>query len=164
MPLFRRSVTLLAIPAALILAAAVNAQFSAPKFLKAAPTTPKAVQAGKIFTVSMAVTIDPHYHIQANPSKEGYIATELEVGPLKGFKVDKIVYPKPLITSLAGEKLPVYEGKVQIKADVMAGKSTKPGKYTLPVTLKYQGCDEQKCFPPATINTKATITVTPGAK
>ncbi len=164
MQLFRRTAVLLAISATFGMAVGVRAQFNSPKFLKAVTSAPKSVRAGKVFTVSMAVTIDSPYHIQGNPSKESYIPTELEIGPLKGFKVDKIAYPKPLITSVAGDKLPVYEGKVQIKADVMADRGTKPGKYTLPVTLKYQGCDEQKCFPPATFNTKATITVTPGAK
>lgn len=154
----------LALPALLILAGTVRAQFSAPKFLKAAPTAPKSVQAGKAFTVSVAVTIDAPYHIQGNPSKEGYIATEMEVGPVKGFKVDKVVYPKPAITTFSGEKLPVYAGKVAIKVDVTAEKDVKPGKYTLPITIKYQGCDDQKCFPPTTLAAKAIIAVTPGAR
>lgn len=164
MQLSRRTVAILSVPTVLVLAGAARAQFGPPQFLKAVPSAPRTVQAGKPFVVSVDVTIDSKYHIQGNPSKEGYIATELEVGPLKGFKANKVVYPKPIVTSFSGEKLPVYEGKVQIKADITADKTVKPGKYTLPVTLKYQGCDEQKCFPPATIAAKAVITVTPGAK
>ena len=164
MQLIRRTVAFAAVCLALALVAGARAQFAPPKFLKATPTVPKAVQAGKAFSFSMAVAIDSHYHIQGNPSKEGYIATEMEVGPLKGFKVEKIVYPKPILTSFSGEKLPVYEGVVQIKADIGADKTLKPGKYMLPVTIKYQGCDEQKCFPPATLTSKVSITVKSGAK
>lgn len=164
MQIIRRTAASAAICLAIVLVVGARAQFAPPKFLKATPTVPKAVQAGKAFSVSMAVAIDSHYHIQGNPSKEGYIATEMEIGPLKGFKVEKVVYPKPIVTSFSGEKLPVYEGSVQIKADISADKTLKPGKYTLPVTLKYQGCDEQKCFPPATLTSKVSITVTPGAK
>ena len=65
---------------------------------------------------------------------------------------------------MGGEKLAVYEGTVRITANMTADKAAKPGKYTLPVTLKYQGCDQQKCFPPTSFAAKATITVTPGAK
>jgi len=160
----RHAALFLIAPAALVLSGGVYAQFNAPKFIKAVPTAPKSVHAGKPFTVSVAVTIDHPYHIQGNPSKEGYIATEMEVGPLKGFKTDKVSYPKPMETAFGGEKLPVYEGKVAISADVTPDKTVKPGKYTLPITLKYQGCDDQKCFPPTTLSAKATITVTPGAK
>lgn len=150
--------------AVMALGVCVRAQFSAPKFLKATPTTPKSVQVGKPFTISVSVHIDAPYHIQGNPAKEGYIATEMEVGPLKGFKVDKVVYPKPMIAAIGGDRLPVYEGIIRIKADITAEKSMKPGKYMLPVTLKYQGCDEQKCFPPTTLSTKAAVQVTAGAK
>jgi hypothetical protein len=146
------------------LAAAAIAQLGAPRFVKIAPSTPKTVHTGKPFTISVAVTVDSPYHIQGNPSKEGYIATELEVGPAKGFKVDKVVYPKAMETSFSGERLPVYEGKVVMKTEVTADKTTRPGKYVLPITLNYQGCDEQKCFPPTTVSAKATVTVAPGSK
>jgi hypothetical protein len=159
-----RALSALLLPVLLAVASAVTAQFSAPKFLKATPTAPKSVQAGKPFTISVAVTIDSPYHIQGNPSKEGYIATELEVGHLKGFKMDKVTYPKPTETTMGGEKLPVYAGKLNIKADVTPDKAVKPGKYSLPITVKYQGCDDQKCFPPATLTTKAIVTVTSGVK
>jgi hypothetical protein len=142
----------------------VQAQFNAPKFIKASPTAPKSALAGKQFTVTVAVDIDSPYHIQANPSKEGYIATELELGPLKGFKLDKVVYPKAKESVISGERLPVYEGKISIKAEVTADKSVKPGKYTLPISLKYQGCDQKACFPPTTLTAKTTVAITPGSK
>lgn len=137
----------------------VNAQFDSPKFLKAAATAPKNVEAGKTFTVTVAITIDSPYHIQANPTKEGYIATELEVSPIKGFKIGKVTYPKALETKIGGEALSVYEGKVAIKADITPDKSLKPGKVALPITLKYQGCDQTKCFPPATSKLQAIVNV-----
>ena len=40
----------------------------------------------------------------------------------------------------------------------------KPGKYTLPFSLKYQGCNEQACFPPATIAAKTIVAVSAGSK
>jgi hypothetical protein len=136
-----------------------QAQFQPPKFLKAAAAAPKSVEPGKTFTLTIAVTVDTPYHIQANPTKEGYIATELEVGAVKGFKVGKVTYPKALETKIGGETLPVYEGKVEIKAEVTPEKSLKPGKVTLPLTLKYQGCNEKACFPPATTKLQAVVNV-----
>jgi len=139
-----------------------NAQFDAPKFIKVSPSIPKSVQPGKSFTMAVAVSIESPYHIQGNPAKEGYITTELEVGPLKGFKIGKVTYPKATTTTMSGERLPVYEGTIEIKADLTPDKNLKPGKYTLPVVLKYQGCDQQKCFPPTTLSAKAAIAVKAG--
>ena len=54
---------------------------------------PQSVQAGKSFSVVVAATIDVPYRIQGHPATESYIPTEMEIGPVKGFKIDKIVYP-----------------------------------------------------------------------
>lgn len=140
------------------------AQFGPPKFVKAAPSVPRTVSAGKPFTIVVNISIDTPYHIQANSVKDPYIPTELRLTETKGFHLDKVTYPKPIVTTMSGERIAVFEGKVVIKADVTADKSLKPGKYTLPVVLKFQGCNEQACFPPATLDLKSSVTVIPGAK
>lgn len=152
---------------ALALAAASiggGAQPPSPNLIKASVAAPKSVAAGKAFTLTVAVSIDSHYHIQANPAPEGYIATELTLGPTKGFKLDKVTYPKGIVKLVAGDKLPVYEGAIHIKADVTADRAIKPGKYVLPVSVRYQGCDDQKCFPPSAVAIKAAVTVAAGGK
>jgi hypothetical protein len=150
--------------AALLLMGAAGAQPSGPKFLKAAASAPKSVQAGKPFVVSVSVTVDSPYHVQANPSKEGYIATELDMGSVKGLKLEKVVYPKGTEAVISGDRLPVYKGKVTIRAEVSTERGAAPGKVALPLTLKFQGCDDQKCFPPTTISIKSAVVLTPGAK
>jgi thiol:disulfide interchange protein DsbD len=130
-----------------------------PKFVKAAATAPKSVEPGKPFTLTVAVTIDKPYHIQSNPPKQDYIPTELEVGDVKGFKIGKVVYPKATEARIGDETLPVYEGTVEIKVPVTPDKTLKPGKFTLPLTLKFQGCNEKVCYPPTSVKTDAAITV-----
>ncbi|HZO88008.1 MAG TPA: cytochrome c biogenesis protein CcdA [Chthonomonadaceae bacterium] len=140
-------------------AGTAQAQFGAPKFIKASATAPKTVAPGKPFTVVVTVTVDKPYHIQANPPKQNYIATVVDIGPVSGFKIGKVVYPKPMQIQFLGERLPVYEGTVQIKAAVMPNKGLKPGKVTLPVTVRYQGCNDKTCYPPSKITTQATVVV-----
>lgn len=150
---------------ALVLAVAVaNAQPGAPQFLKIVPRVSAPATAGKPFTIDVAVSVDAPYHIQGNPSKEGYITTELEIAPTRGFKVDKVVYPKPTLATISGDRLPVYHGKIAILVTLTPDKTVTPGRYMLPLTLKYQGCDEQKCFPPSTRTVKAAVTVKAGAR
>ena len=114
---------------------------------------------GKAFDVVVAVTIDKPYHIQANPTKQEYIPTVVQVGSVKGFSAGKVAYPAAKQEKFGDEMLPIYEDKVEIKVPVTAQKSLKPGKYKLPVTVSYQACDEKNCFPPAKITTEATVTV-----
>ena len=139
-------------------------QFGTPKFIKGTATAPKTVTVGKPFTVAVQLTIDTPYHIQANTAKDPYVPTELHLSEVKGFRLDKVTYPKAIVTTMSGERISVFEGKIQIKADITVDKSIKPGKYLLPVTVKFQGCNEQACYPPATLDLKTAVVVGAGAK
>ena len=136
-------------------ATTARAQGGPPKFLKVVATAPSAAAAGKPFTLTVAITIDKPYHIQGNPPKDGYIATVVTVAGA-GFKVGKITYPKAIQANIAGDTLPVYEGTIQVKAEVTPA---KPGKYKLPVSVRFQGCNEASCYPPNTATATAEINV-----
>lgn len=138
-----------------------EAQFGPPKFVKVSATAPKTVVAGKPFVLTVNVTVDKPYHIQANKTKEGYIPTVVEVGA-PGFTVGKIVYPKSQQATMGHEKLDVYAGSVAIKVTLTPDKTVKAGKASLPVTVKYQGCNDQSCFPPTKAVTNAAVTVKAG--
>jgi DsbC/DsbD-like thiol-disulfide interchange protein len=133
-----------------------RAQGGPPKFLKVAATAPKTALLGKPFTVTVAITIDPPYHIQGNPPKEGFVATVVKLGATKDFKLGKITYPKPTEAKIGTDTLPVYEGTVEVKVQVTA---LKAGKLKLPVSVRYQGCNESACYPPNTAETTAQVTV-----
>jgi len=141
------------------MAGMARAQLGAPKILKAAVSAPKVAVIGKPFPVVVTLTIAKPYHIQANPPKQGYIATEVKVGPVKGVKVDKLIYPHATRATTAGEVLPVYEGTVQVRAIVTADRTVKPGSLRLPITVHYQGCNDRSCYPPTSETTQATTTL-----
>lgn len=145
----------------LALAGQAHAQLQAPKFVKATAVAPKTVTPGKPFDLAVTITIDSPYHLQANPAKEGYTATEVTLGAVKGLKAGKTVYPKGMEVTIAGDKLPVYEGTVKVTVTVTPDKTLKPGKMTLPLTIHYQGCNDQVCYPPT--DTKASVVLTVGA-
>lgn len=140
-----------------------SAQFGTKKVVKTSIAAPKSVNAGKSFTVKVNLQITEQYHLQSNKPVDPYVPTILEVGEVKGFKVGKIVYPAGKEMDVAGEKLSVYEGKVELTVPVFTSNSLKPGKYTLPMTLKYQGCNDKSCFPPAkeTLQVKVDVLATP---
>lgn len=108
------------------------------------------------------LTVSPGYHINANPATFPYlIATEIKAGNTEGITSDKPIYPvaKKQKFEFAEEALAVYEGNVDIKLPLKASATAVTGERTLPITVRVQACDTEKCFPPATINTKIAVEV-----
>jgi hypothetical protein len=99
--------------------------------------------------------ISPGYHINANPATYPYlIATKLEHGTVQDVEVidGSIIYPpaEHKKFAFADEPLAVYEGQVVINLPLKISSRAK-GQTALPVKVRVQACDNEKCFPPATI-------------
>ncbi|HLK61586.1 MAG TPA: protein-disulfide reductase DsbD domain-containing protein [Chthonomonadaceae bacterium] len=137
-----------------------NAQPNSPKFLTVEATPPKSAPIGKQLTITVALTIADQYHLQGHDAKDPYIPTVVTVGQTKGFKPGKVVYPASVIQAFSGEKIPVYVKTIQIKVPVTPDATMKPGKYTLPVTVSYQGCNQQSCYPPDKTTVQVTVNLT----
>jgi hypothetical protein len=112
------------------------------------------------------------YHINANPATYPYlIATEVQpdLDP-NGFCATpgKPIYP-PAVKSkfeFAEDPLAVYEGSVQIKLPIKLprteAKCLFPSRGTrgsIPIKVRVQACDHEKCFPPANINAAIPVEV-----
>jgi hypothetical protein len=100
------------------------------------------------------VTIKNGYHVNANPPTYPYLkATELEIPPAEGVSVGFITYPKALSKQFpfAEKPLAIYEGETELKVNLKADKSAKPGQRSIPTRLRIQACDDQVCYPPGTL-------------
>ena len=103
--------------------------------------------------------IDEGYHINANPATFSYlIATEVTTDKVEGLDVGKPVYPPAVKRKFqfAEEPLAVYEGNVNVTLPLVAH---SPGKKSLTISIRVQACDEEKCFPPATLHATYPINV-----
>lgn len=105
------------------------------------------------------LNIEPGYHVNANPATYPYlIATEVTADKIEGVDVGKAIYPpaKKQKFQFADEPLAVYEGQVEVKLPIkVAGK----GSRSMPLNVRVQACDHEKCFPPATLNTNVSVEV-----
>jgi Disulphide bond corrector protein DsbC len=109
--------------------------------------------------VKLAITSG--YHVNANPATYPYlIATEVKPGNIEGITAGAPSYPTATKQKFefAEEPLAVYEGNIEIKLPLKIS-ATSAGERTLPITVRIQACDTEKCFPPATINTKIPVEV-----
>jgi len=114
---------------------------------------------GKI-DATVLLSISSGFHVNANPATFSYlIATELTPGKAEGITAGPPSYPGAIKKKFqfAEQPLAVYEGDVQIKLPLRAEKNAPTGPRPLPLAVRVQACDHEKCFPPATVN--ATIAV-----
>ena len=105
------------------------------------------------------LTIEAGYHVNANPATYPYlIATEVTAGKVEGIEVGKAVYPpaKKQKFEFADEPLAVYEGQVEVRLPI---KVASKGSRSLPLNVRIQACDHEKCFPPASLKTNVSVEV-----
>jgi hypothetical protein len=106
------------------------------------------------------LAITSGYHVNANPATYSYlIATEVKAGNAGDITAGSPTYPVATKQKFefAEDALSVYEGNVEVKLPLKMNSTVTSGKRSLPITVRIQACDTEKCFPPATIN--ATIPV-----
>jgi uncharacterized protein len=102
----------------------------------------------------VTLSILPGYHVNANPATFPYlIATQVTAGTAEGISADKPLYPsaEKKKFAFAEELLAVYEGEAQIKLPVRADAKAK-GPISIPIDVRVQACDQEKCFPPDTLH------------
>ena len=111
---------------------------------------------------SIELQITPGFHINANPATFPYlIATEVQPGKVDGITVSNtLTYPPPKMQTFAfaAQPLAVYEGNVTIPISLTPAAGAK-GQRTIPFKIRVQACDNEKCYPPATLDAALTIDV-----
>lgn len=122
-----------------------------------------AIAAGGKAEATVTLMISPGYHINANPATFPYlISTELVVGNSEG----RITSSKP--TYPAGQKrqfqfaeqpLAVYEDEVKLRLPLRATPKATKGPVSLPISVRVQACDDEKCYPPGILSAMILVEV-----
>ena len=118
-----------------------------------------AISGGDSGEALVLLNIEPGYHVNANPATYPYlIATEVTPDKVEGLEVGKPIYPpaKKQKFEFADEPLAVYEGQVEVRLPI---KVASKGSRSLPLKVRVQACDHEKCFPPVTLNTNVSVEV-----
>ena len=119
----------------------------------------------------VVLSISPGFHVNANPATFPYlIPTEVshtvdpdESLPLMGNPIYPPAINKKFV--FAEKPLAVYEGEVKVKLPLRLPDPKRTygrigaGPLSFPFTVRVQACDEEQCFPPATINSAISVTV-----
>lgn len=111
-------------------------------------TLPKNAKPGATVKGTVTITFADGLHGYQNPPTDDYqIPVKVSIDT-KGFVLKKAEYPKGTMRVSGGDTKPsgLYEGTIKIPVTIVVPK--KAGDSEIKVTVNYQQCNEQSCFPP----------------
>ena len=112
-------------------------------------------------TVSLKVSINSPYHINSNKTNDPDLITTSVSVKSGDFKSVGISYPKDKLYKFefSESEVRVFDGNVTIRCKVKPKKELTDGKYTIPLQLYYQACDDKMCFPPKTVDIDVPVNI-----
>jgi hypothetical protein len=120
------------------------------------------VPQGRKFEIAVVAQVADGYHVQANKVLEDYLIP-LTVTPElpAGLRLLGTSYPKAQLKkfSFAAQPMAVYEGRFTVRLTLEAEAGAPTGAVKIPMTLKFQACNDQLCLPPAKQPLAAEFTV-----
>jgi len=142
-----------------------GAQPARPK-ATVAPLVEGPAHAGSTVRVALKVSVPEGLHTQSNKPRDPLlIPTTLSVGASANTTIAEIVWPPAIdLKQVTGDKpLAVFEREFFIGVKLSLAPSVAPGDVAVPGRLRYQACDVNLCYPPATADVEWIIHVLPAA-
>ena len=119
-------------------------------------------QRGRTVQAAVVLDIPGGFHINSNrPLTKFLIPTSVKIEAPGGIKVGPVSYPRAQLRSFSfsEEKLSVYEGRAVLRFSVTIPADFSTGVTELRARVKYQSCNDEACFPPATRSIDMPIAV-----
>ncbi len=142
--------------------AVAHAQLFRPKADVTALAEADGARAGSPFRLAAQVALPEGLHVQSNaPRDTTLVPTTLTIEAPAGITVDEIVFPVPKDFPLAGQDEPllVFDQHFVVGARITLAATVPAGDLALPARLRYQACNDQMCFAPATVEFQWTLRV-----
>lgn len=121
------------------------------------------VPRGKEFQAAVVVQIVQGYHMNSHKPLDSYlIPTTLTPQLPAGFKLVEVVYPAGHDRKFPfspDKPLNVYTDSVTLRLRLVAEASAPLGSTSLPVTLRYQACNNSACLPPVKVPVPVRVEV-----
>ncbi len=120
------------------------------------------VMPGSSYRVAVRADIQESFHINSHtPREEFLIPTELEFSLVPNVSFDQIHYPEHELRefSFSEEKVAVYEGETIFWAEFSVSEEFASDSLTISATFSYQGCDDNSCYAPQSIDLSVVLPV-----
>ncbi len=121
------------------------------------------VPRGKEFQIAVVVDIQNGYHMNSHKPLDSYlIPTTLTPQLPAGITLADTIYPlgKNLKFPFSPDKpLNVFTESVTLRLRLVAGDNAALGDASIPITLRYQACNNSACLPPVKIPLTAEVKI-----
>jgi hypothetical protein len=113
-------------------------------------------QQGSTFQAAVVMEIPRGLHVNSNrPLGKYAVPTTVKVDAPRGFRVTPVTYPRGTVRSFrfggaAEDRLAVYEGRTIFRFNVSVPANHRLDVETVRVNVRFQSCNDEVCFPPAT--------------
>ncbi len=113
-------------------------------------------QQGSTFQAAVVMEIPRGLHVNSNrPLGKYAVPTTVKVDAPRGFRVTPVNYPRGSVRTFrfggaAAERLAVYEGRAIFRFNVSVPAGQELGVERVRVNVRFQSCNDEVCFPPAT--------------
>jgi len=120
--------------------------------------SPATASPGDTVWVSARLDIDDRHFVYAE-------RTDVRVPPELGFRVGRTLAPSPYTAfdRFEGKPVPKLKGRFEFRTPLFLTQTANPGRLTIPVEVRTQGCSEEMCFFPSRQVLATAITVVPRA-
>ena len=122
-------------------------------------------QQGSTFQAAVVMDIPRGLHVNSNKPLGKYaVPTVVKVDAPRGWRVTPVSYPRAAVRSFSfggaeAERLAVYEGRAIFRFSVGVPAGHPVGVETVCVSVRFQSCNDEVCFPPATRDLSLRIAV-----
>jgi DsbC/DsbD-like thiol-disulfide interchange protein len=118
---------------------------------------------GREFQIAVVIEIARGYHMNSHHPSDAYlIPTTLTPQLPAGFQLVDAIYPDGHLQKFSfspDKPLDVYSGSVTVKLKLQAQASAPLGPISIPMTLRYQACNDSTCLPPVRLPVEAKLVV-----
>lgn len=127
--------------------------------LVVSPPDPVTVKRGGTAIEKLRVRVLSGFHVNSDkPKDEFLIPLKLTWtgGPLEA---KSIIYPKPEEVKVGSSLLNVFTGTFDIETDLKSPDTAPRGNAAMTGKLRYQACNNEMCFRPATIDVTVPVMI-----
>jgi DsbC/DsbD-like thiol-disulfide interchange protein len=114
---------------------------------------------GTTVSQSLKISVLPGFHVNSDKPKDEYLIP-LKLtwtgGPLETISIS---YPKPEDIKVGGQDLVVFTGSFDIQTTFKVPENAPTGTVTVMGKLRYQPCNNEMCFRPASAEVKLPVSI-----
>ena len=122
-------------------------------------------QQGSSFQAAVVMDIPSGLHVNANKPLGKYaVPTVVKVDAPRGFRITPVAYPRGSVRTFRfggsdESRIAVYEGRTIFRFNVSVPANQPFGVENVRVSVRFQSCTDEVCYPPATRNLDLHIAV-----